>query len=109
MCISNNYYCWTDFRDPVPEHPYDGEIQLYAPDNHTNYIESDVKVSVSFGVVRVYFDEHSVWRGINQFNAQTDLLGNIEADTICKQMGYTGAISGSAIARSASSYTFDTY
>lgn len=98
----------SDFRDPVPQRPYDGEIRLCAPDNHTNYIESNIKVSVSFGVVGMYFDEHSVWRGINQFNAQTDLLGSVEADTICKQMGYTGAIPGSAIARSASNYTFDT-
>jgi hypothetical protein len=45
---------------------------------------------------------------INLMNKLIDLLGSIEGDTICKQMGYTGAIPGSAVARSASSYTFDT-
>ena len=54
-------------------------------------------------------DHGGGWRGINQNKSTSDaFLGSIEADAICRQMGYTGAIPGSAVTVNASGYMFQT-
>ena len=83
--------------------PYNGEVRLCPPDQE---ISSNIKSSISYGVPALYFAEYGVWRGIIQTQSNA-FLGNTEANAICRQMGYTGAIPGSATARNASNYTFD--
>ena len=84
---------------------YDGEITLCPPDvpqGNANITSS------SFGVVTLYLQEHNVWRGINQNGTELkSFLGSFEADSICRQMGFTGAIPGSAITINASAYAFE--
>ena len=83
--------------------PYDGEVRLCPPDQE---ISGNTKSSVSYGVPALYFADYGVWRGILQAQSNA-FLGNTEANAICRQMGFTGAIPGSATARNASNYTFD--
>ena len=62
--------------------------------------------SISYGLVALRF--HSEWRGVTQISEDTKaLLGGTEADAICRQLGYTDAVIGSAVARSATGYSFE--
>ena len=70
---------------------------LPGANNNTHY-------STSFGMVSLY--KQGTWRGIDQ-NTSGAFLGSDEAVTLCRQLGYTGAVSGSAVAKSTSQYTFD--
>ena len=86
---------------------YDGQIAL-CPSDSAIKADRDAKTttSVSFGVVSLYFKDRKHWRGLNQQSSSAPMGGN-EADAICRQMGYTQALSESAIARDASGYTFN--
>ena len=92
--------------------PYDGEIRLCPPDSVVNDLNGNIS-SVSFGVVALYLSNIREWTGviqlraINSSNKYNGLLDNNAANAICQQLGYTDAIVGSAIARSATGYTFD--
>ena len=59
-----------------------------------------------YGVISVYYEHYRVWRGLNQYDSNTP-LGSNEADAICRQMGYTGSITGTIVTRNASDYPFD--
>ena len=49
---------------------------------------------------------HSLWRGIIQASGGGGgLLSSDEADAICRQLGFTDAVVGSAVARSSTSYS----
>ena len=71
-------------------------------------IQVDARYSTSFGMISLY--KQGIWRGLDQ-SVSTVFLGSDEADTICRQIGYTGAVPGSAVAKSTLdkniSYTFD--
>ena len=89
-----------------PRSKYDGEVRLCPP--RAMQGDSNNISSISFGVVALYFTEYDSWRGVIQLPTDSNaLLGGNEADAICRQMGYTGAIVGSAISKSATSYNFD--
>lgn len=85
---------------------YDGIIRLCPPDGIND--DPNNITSVSFGVVALSFTDYTYWRGVLQRptdkNAQ---LGGNEADAICRQLGYTGAIVGSAASKNSSGYTFE--
>ena len=83
---------------PLP--PYNGQLALCPADSATD--DPDVKLSVSSGMVSLYLKLDGTWRGLNT----KTLLGTTEANTICRQMGFTGAVPGSAVQRSASASTF---
>ena len=83
---------------------YDGEIRLCPPDGTLNNPNSVNITSVSFGVVALNIG--SQWRGIVQLSG-AGLLGSNEANAICRQLGFTEAVIGSAVARSATNYNFD--
>ena len=79
---------------------YDGQIMLCPPDDTLAY---DIS---SFGMIVMYLSKYNTWRGLNQPNNSV-ALGTNEADTICRQLGYTGARPGSAVTRRAvPDYTF---
>ena len=62
--------------------------------------------SISFGVVALNIGGQ--WRGIIQASGgSSGLLGSDEADAICRQLGFTDAVIGSAVARSSTSYSSD--
>ena len=56
-------------------------------------------------MVGIYYKDYAAWKGINQ-RRDGKLLGAYEADTICRQMGFTGAYPGTAVARSVNNYSF---
>ena len=84
-----------DFKQPLE--PYDGQVAL-CPVANTS---ADI-YSTSFGLIGIYYTDYGAWKGINQ----RKLLGAYEADTICRQMGFTGAYSGTAITRIVENYDF---
>ena len=88
-----------DFNTPLK--PYNGKLALCPTDNATS--DPNIRLSVSFGMVSLYFASHGTWRGLDT----SALLGTTEANAICRQMGYTGAVLGSATALSASDRTVD--
>ena len=92
------------YSESVKLTPYDGQVKLCPPDQETS--NSDIEQSISYGIPALYFTDYNVWRGIVQ-KGSNEFLGNAEANAICRQMGYTGAIPGSAIARNATNYTFE--
>ena len=95
----------TDFQKR-PQ-PYNGEIRLCPPDSTLNNPNSNNITSVSFGVVALYipFGDRGYWRGIVQLSGgSSGLLSSNEANAICRQLGFTDAIVGSAVARSATNY-----
>ena len=69
--------------------PYEGQVYLCPPNNFPAG-----SCSVSTGLVQVYL--HKTWRGINQRDTNYR-LGTHEADSICRQLGYTSAIENSAV------------
>ena len=77
-----------------PRDQYDGQITLCSPDQP----EPNTITSASFGLVSISIA--NVITGLNQPN-NTAPLGSYEADTICRQMGYTQSIPRSAVARRA--------
>lgn len=77
---------------PLTTGTYDGQIKLCPHNNAPN------NISTSFGLITMFLK--NTWRGLNQPNGSA-VLGTNEADTICRQLGYTGAIPGSAITRRA--------
>ena len=94
-----------DFEKPLA--PYDGQVALcYSDSAHNSNTNNNITTSTSFGVIGIYYKDYSEWRGINQRGGQPVLKGN-EADTICRQMGFTEAYPGSAMTITASNYTFD--
>lgn len=80
--------------------PYDGQVAICPIDSN-----SANKFSTSFGLVGIYYQDHDAWKGINQ-RRDGKLLGAYEADAICRQMGFTGAYPGTAVARSVDNYAF---
>ena len=95
------YYCvffTTDFSQPLAS--YDGQVSLCPVD----YNGTD-KLSTSFGLVRVHYVQNGATKGINQ-KGDTP-LGGIEADAVCRQMGFTGAYPRSAMTREVYNYTFN--
>ena len=86
---------------------YDGEIRLCPPDSTLNNPKNANITSVSFGVVALNIGGQ--WRGIIQTSESgggSGLLGSNEADAICRQLGFTDAVIGSAVARSSTSYSY---
>ena len=104
-----NYYCniiFVDFNNRLEA--YDGEIRLCPPDSAVNDLNN--KSSTSFGVVSLHisFGDEGLWRGIIQLSPGRDgFLSTNEANAICRQLGFTDAVVGSAVARSATGYSFD--
>ena len=94
---------FSDFNNPLK--PYDGQLSLCAADTTLPKLNNNTRYSISFGMVSLYKLETDTWRGVDQ-NVSNTFLGSDEGDTICRQMGYTGAVPGSAIAKSASTFTF---
>ena len=72
---------------------YDSQLLLCPPDQ-----ADDISgiYSTSFGLVVMYSSKYGIWRGLNQPNDSAALGGN-EADTICRQLGFTDAVPGSAV------------
>ena len=67
---------------------FDGQVRLCPPRDFPNGIQS-----ASTGLVLINL--HGVWRGINQLNSSYP-LGIRVADSVCRQLGYTGAVVNSA-------------
>ena len=86
--------------------PYDGQLSLCHADAMLPASNNGTHYSVSFGVVSLYRKNSKTWRGLEQ-NSSNALLGCLAADTICRQIGYTGAEPGSAVAISATNYKFN--
>jgi hypothetical protein len=80
--------------------PYNGQVALCPIDNDSANI-----TSTSFGLVGIYYKDYGAWKGINQ-RRDGRQLGAYEADTICRDMGFTGAYSGTAVIRSVENYGF---
>jgi hypothetical protein len=72
----------------LSEDPFDGQVRLCPPKQFPK------NQSVSTGLVLIYL--HKDWRGINQPKDSAYPLGSHEADSICRQLGYTGAVVNSA-------------
>ena len=91
---------------PVPY--YNGQLKLCPSDDQiSNDDASKTITSTSQGVVSLHIN--GIWRGINQPAQSSGTgapLGGTEADAICRQMGFTQAVSGSALSKDASGYTF---
>ena len=102
----NEYQAYpiVDFESPWS--PYNGQVALCPSDDAIN--NDTTKTSTSYGVISLYFDrnDQKVWRGVNLNNISAP-LGSNEADAICRQMGYTGSITGTIITRNASEYSFE--
>ena len=88
-----------DFTKPLD--PYDGQVAL-CPTDDTN--SSDI-FSTSFGLVGIYYQQYEAWKGIYQ-RRDGKPLGVYEADAICRQMGFTGAYPGTAVAISVNNHSF---
>ena len=99
-------YNSTDVTKPLTSSKYDGQLSLCPPDPDTANSTSSI-FSKSFGLVIMYSSKYDIWRGFNQPNGSIALRGN-EADAVCRQLGFTGAIPGSAVTQRAlpSNYTF---
>ena len=91
----------TDFTKPLD--PYDGQVAL-CPVDLTNGNKNIS--STSFGLVGIYYEnnDYGSWKGINQKDGK--FLGAYEGDTICRQMGFTGAYPGTAVTRNVDNYNF---
>ena len=88
-------YTITDMTKPLylTTGKYYGQIMLCPPD--------DTLIS-SFGMIIIYSSKYDTWRGLNQATLTSDVaLETNEADTICRQLGYTGARPGSAVTKQA--------
>ena len=92
----------TDFNKPLD--PYDGQVTL-CPTNNTSW-NGTIKSSTSFGLVGIYYTRNNDgdWKGINQKDERR--LTAITSDTICRQMGFTGAYPGTAVTQNAEQYNF---
>lgn len=92
---------------PLISGKYDGQLQLCPPDD-----DEDISnlFSTSFGLVAMYSSKYDIWRGFNQ-PSDSVVLGGNEADAVCRQLGYTEAIPGSALTQRAMlpNYTFNHY
>ena len=88
------YYIFTilDFDNPLS--PYDGQVVLCPP----QLVGIDNIRSTSFGVVGLRLKD--LIMGISQPAKSLPLAGS-EADAICRQLGYTEAIPGSAATKAA--------
>ena len=73
----------------LSDNPFDGQVRLCPPKNFPSGTQS-----VSTGLVLINL--HKEWRGINQPKNSAYPLGSREADSICRQLGYTGAVINSA-------------
>ena len=103
--IITNYCDSTDMTKPLNSGKYDGQLLLCPPDD---YEETSSLFSISFGLIVMYSSKYEIWRGFNQPNNSAVLRGN-EADAVCRQLGYTQAIPGSALTQRAMlpNYTFN--
>ena len=88
---------YTDFTKPLPL--YDGQVSL-CPVN-TNSVN---KSSTSYGLVGIYYKDNEAIKEINQKGELP--LGGVEADTICLNMGFTGAYPGSAVTRNVDNFKY---
>ena len=98
-CLPNIH---TDFDKPLD--PYDGQVTL-CPASDTIW-NSTIKSSTSFGLVGLYYtyNNDGDWKGINQGDEW--LLTANASDTICRQMGFTGAYPGTAVTQNVDEYNF---
>lgn len=80
-----------------PGNGYHGQVHLCPPEDFYS-----LNQSVSTGLVMLYL--HDSWRTIN-LKTQSDTSDLI--DSLCRQLGFTGAVANSGIARRASPYSFD--
>ena len=67
---------------------YDGQVRLCPPSAPSGMATSG-EASVSMGLVQIYLNGD--WGQINQYTFN-HTLGSHEADSICRQLGYTNAI-----------------
>lgn len=88
----------------ITDKPYDGQVYLCPPDE----TEFDSRnASISFGLIGIFLNGE--WRGLNQPVGNTVLRKNA-GDALCRQLGYTDAISTSAITSNAAkqfNFTFN--
>ena len=88
----------------ITDKPYDGQVYLCPPDE----TERDSRnTSVSVGLIGIFLKGE--WRGLNQPVGHTALRKNA-GDAICRQLGYTDAISTSIITSKAAkqfNFTFN--
>ena len=84
--------------------PFDGQLSLCPANITLPKDNNNIRYSTSFGMISLY--KQGTWRGLDQ-NVSQAFLGSDEADTICRQIGYTGAVPGSAVAKNTSQYHFD--
>lgn len=78
--------------------PYEGQVNLCPPQNFPIY-----NCTVSTGLVLI--NMYGQWRGLNQ-NSSYPRLGSHEANSICRQLGYTHAVVNSAIAMNSTGETY---
>ena len=87
----------------LPPNLYDGEVFLSPPR------EKPYGLEASFGVIQININ--SEIRGITTVHAMDviEFFGNSKRDTLCKQMGYTEAVTDSVYTISAfPDFHFDT-
>ena len=77
--------------------PYKGQVQLCPPDEVIDDSAYPAR-QVSFGIVSIYLN--SLWGSLNENS--TSMVGYDQTNSICKQLGFTGAVRDSA--RTVSSY-----
>ena len=75
--------------------PYVGQVRLCSPNGFPDGVKS-----VSMGLVQIYL--YGAWGGINQYNSSHP-LGSYTGDSICRQLGYTNAVAGSAMTQMSAS------
>ena len=84
------------------EYTYEGKVQLCPPDNVIDDM-SYLARQISFGIVSVYMN--SLWGSVNENS--TSSFGYNQANSICKQLGFTGAVKDSVrTVNTYSSYSF---
>ena len=66
--------------------------------------DSSTRVSTSYGLVGIYYEKYKATEGISQIDEHP--LGGLEADTICQNLGFTGAYPLSAVRKSVDNYDF---
>ena len=76
---------------------YPGQVYLCPPEGFYS-----LNQSVSMGLVVLYFPDS--WRTIN-LKTQSDTSDLL--DSLCRQLGFTRAVTNSGVARRASPYSFD--
>ena len=87
------------------EYAYPGQVQLCPPDQLTSESDTNPALQVSMGIVSVY--EHELWASLNENNS-SNRVTHQQANSICQQMGFTGAVVDSirTVGSYAGQYTF---